>query len=76
MKLSARNILKGKVTKLKTAAVAAQVHVDIGGGSTATTTATIIIIIIISQQPGAASSTANPTSTTIIRSLSAAASLH
>lgn len=40
MKLSARNTLKGKVTKVKTAAVAAQVHVDIGGGNTITSVIT------------------------------------
>ncbi len=40
MKLSARNTLKGKVTKIKTAAVAAQVQVDIGGGNTITSVVT------------------------------------
>lgn len=40
MKLSARNTLKGKITKIKTATVAAQVHVDIGGGNTVTSVIT------------------------------------
>ena len=38
MKLSARNIIKGKVTQVKTGAVAAQVTVDIGGGNVITST--------------------------------------
>jgi molybdopterin-binding protein len=33
MKLSARNIIKGKVVEVKKGAVAASVKVDIGGGS-------------------------------------------
>ncbi len=40
MKISARNVLRGKVTKIKTAAVAAQVHVDVGGGNTITSVVT------------------------------------
>jgi len=40
MKLSSRNTLKGKVTKIKIATVAAQVHVDIGGGNTITSVVT------------------------------------
>jgi molybdopterin-binding protein len=31
MKLSARNVLKGKVVEIRTGSVAAQVRVDIGG---------------------------------------------
>lgn len=41
MKLSARNILKGKVTKVKKGAVAAQISVDIGGGNVITSTITV-----------------------------------
>lgn len=41
MKLSARNILKGKITGVKKGAVAAQVSVDIGGGNLITSTITV-----------------------------------
>lgn len=41
MKLSARNILKGKITGVKKGAVAAQVSVDIGGGNSITSTITV-----------------------------------
>ncbi len=41
MKLSARNILKGKVTNVKKGAVAAQISVDIGGGNVITSTITV-----------------------------------
>jgi molybdopterin-binding protein len=41
MKLSARNILKGKVTNITKGAVAAEVQVDIGGGNTITSTITV-----------------------------------
>lgn len=41
MKLSARNILKGKVTSVKKGAVAAQVGVDVGGGNVITSTITV-----------------------------------
>ena len=41
MKLSARNILKGKVTNVKKGAVAAQIAVDIGGGNVITSTITV-----------------------------------
>ncbi|MBK8909109.1 MAG: TOBE domain-containing protein [Rhodospirillales bacterium] len=33
MKLSARNVIKGRVVEVKTADVAANVRVDIGGGT-------------------------------------------
>lgn len=33
MKLSARNVIKGRVVEVKTAEVAASVRVDIGGGT-------------------------------------------
>ncbi|MDX1423289.1 MAG: TOBE domain-containing protein [Kiloniellales bacterium] len=41
MELSARNILKGKVTHIKKGAVAAEVQIDIGGGNTITSTVTV-----------------------------------
>jgi molybdate transport system regulatory protein len=41
MKLSARNIFKGKVTGITKGAVIAEVQVDIGGGNTITSTITV-----------------------------------
>lgn len=41
MKLSARNVLKGKVLEVKKGAVAAQVKVDIGGGNMLTSMITV-----------------------------------
>ncbi|MGD9866828.1 MAG: TOBE domain-containing protein [Hyphomicrobiales bacterium] len=41
MKLSARNVIKGKVKAVKKGAVAAQVSVDIGGGNVITSTVTV-----------------------------------
>ena len=41
MKLSARNLLKGKVVENKKGAVAAQVRVDIGGGNLLTSMITV-----------------------------------
>ena len=41
MKLSARNILRGKVTQITKGAVAAEVQVDIGGGNKITSTITV-----------------------------------
>lgn len=41
MKLSARNILKGKVTQVKKGAVAAQISVDIGAGNVITSMITV-----------------------------------
>ena len=40
MKISARNILKGKVVDVRKDAVAAQIQVDIGGGNVVTATIT------------------------------------
>jgi molybdopterin-binding protein len=41
MKLSTRNIIKGKVTHVQEGMVAAKVKVDIGGGNTITSTVTV-----------------------------------
>ncbi len=41
MKLSTRNILKGKIVELKEGQVAAKVKVDIGGGNVITSTITV-----------------------------------
>jgi molybdopterin-binding protein len=41
MKLSARNVLKGKVLEVKKGAVAAQVKVDVGGGNILTSMITV-----------------------------------
>lgn len=41
MKLSARNLLKGRVLEVKKGAVAAQVKVDIGGGNVLTSMITV-----------------------------------
>lgn len=41
MKLSTRNILKGKVVDVKEGQVAAKVKVDIGGGNIITSTITV-----------------------------------
>lgn len=41
MRLSTRNIIKGKVTEVQEDMVAAKVKVDIGGGNTITSTVTV-----------------------------------
>lgn len=41
MKLSTRNVIKGKVTYVEEGVVAAKVKVDIGGGNTITSTVTV-----------------------------------
>jgi molybdopterin-binding protein len=41
VKLSARNILKGRVLEVKKGAVAAQVRVDVGGGNVLTSMITV-----------------------------------
>jgi molybdopterin-binding protein len=41
MKLSTRNVIKGKVIEVKEGAVAAKVRVDIGGGNIITSTITV-----------------------------------
>ena len=46
MQLSARNILKGKISNVTKGAVAAEVQVDIGGGNTITSTIKDVSVII------------------------------
>lgn len=41
MKLSTRNVIKGKVMEVKEGAVAAKVRIDIGGGNIITSTITV-----------------------------------
>jgi molybdopterin-binding protein len=41
MKLSTRNVIKGKVVEVKEGAVAAKIKVDIGGGNVITSTITV-----------------------------------
>jgi molybdopterin-binding protein len=41
MKLSTRNVIKGKIIEIKEGAVAAKVRVDIGGGNIITSTITV-----------------------------------
>jgi molybdopterin-binding protein len=41
MKISARNVIKGKIVEVKTGAVAAQVKVEIGGGNMLTSMITV-----------------------------------
>jgi molybdopterin-binding protein len=41
MRISARNVMKGKVVEVKKGAVAAQVKVDIGGGNVLTSMITV-----------------------------------
>jgi molybdopterin-binding protein len=41
MKISARNLIPGKVVEVKKGAVAAQVRVDIGGGNVITSVITV-----------------------------------
>jgi molybdopterin-binding protein len=41
MKLSTRNVIRGKVIEVKEGTVAAKVRVDIGGGSIITSTITV-----------------------------------
>lgn len=41
MKLSTRNVIKGKIVEMKEGQVAARVKVDIGGGNVLTSTITV-----------------------------------
>ena len=60
MKLSARNVLKGKVTSITTGVVAAEVQVDIGGGNTITSTITDNSVERLGQKVGQETSPACP----------------
>ena len=52
MKVSARNQLKGKVSRIKRGAVSAQVVVDIGGGNIITSTVTLDAVDDLGLQEG------------------------
>lgn len=52
MKLSARNVIKGKVVEIKRGAVAAQVRVDIGGGNVLTSMITVDAVDDLGLQQG------------------------
>ena len=52
MKLSARNVLKGKVVEIKKGAVAAQVKIDVGGGNVITSTVTVDAVDELKLQTG------------------------
>ncbi len=52
MKLSARNVLKGKVTSVTKGTVAAEVQVDIGGGNIITSTITVNSVDRLGLQAG------------------------
>jgi molybdopterin-binding protein len=51
-KISARNVLAGKVVDIKKGAVAAQVRVDIGGGNVITSSVTVDAVDHLGLQPG------------------------
>ena len=52
MKISARNVIKGKVVDVKKGAVAAQVKVDIGGGNVLTSMITVGAVEDLDLQAG------------------------
>jgi molybdopterin-binding protein len=53
VKLSARNVIKGKVVQVKRGAVAAQVRVDIGGGNVLTSMITVDALDDLGLKEGA-----------------------
>jgi molybdopterin-binding protein len=53
MKISARNVIKGKVTAIKRGAVAASVKVDIGGGNVITSSITMAALKDLGLKKGA-----------------------
>ena len=56
MKISARNVFKGKVVEVKRGAVAAQVRVDIGGGHVVTSMITVDAVDDLDLREGAEAS--------------------
>ena len=56
MKISARNVFKGKVVEVKRGAVAAQVRVDIGGGHVVTSMMTVDAVDDLDLREGAEAS--------------------
>jgi molybdopterin-binding protein len=52
MKISARNVLEGKVVEVKKGAVAAQVKVDIGGGNLLTSMITVDAVADLGLETG------------------------
>ncbi len=52
MKISARNVIKGRVIEVKKGAVAAQVKVDIGGGDVLTAMVTVDAVEDLALQNG------------------------
>jgi molybdopterin-binding protein len=56
MKISARNVFRGKVVEVKRGAVAAQVRVDIGGGHVITSMITVDAVDDLDLREGAEAS--------------------
>ena len=56
MKISARNVFRGKVVEVKRGAVAAQVKVDIGGGHVVTSMITVDAVDDLDLREGAEAS--------------------
>ena len=52
MKISARNVIEGKVVDVKRGAVAARVRVDIGGGNVLTSMVTVDAVDDLGLQAG------------------------
>ncbi len=52
MQLSARNVLKGKITNITKGAVAAEVQVELGGGDKIVSTVTVTSVDRLGLAPG------------------------